>query len=311
MNYQFILEPYNGLKTRYSCPSCNNKKVFTRYINTNTNEYIAENVGKCNREIKCGYHYTPKKYYNDHGVIKPHQSFIKSKNMNFQKNISYISNDHLIKSISSTSPNFLLNYLENELFGAEETCYLRKLYRIGTSSYWNGSTLFWQIDEDSNIRTGKIMLYNSRNGKRIKKPFSHINWLHNVLKIKGFNLNQCLFGSHLVKSDLKKTIAIVESEKTALIASIYIPEFIWLATGGINNLNYENTKILQNRNVVLFPDLGCFDLWKKKSVKLSPLINVTISTLLKHNSSAKEMEKGYDLADYLINMNHTIKTLDI
>ncbi len=310
MDYQFILEPYNGSKTRHTCPSCNNKKVFTRYIDSNTNEYIDEAVGKCNREIKCGYHYSPKNYYNDNSIIKPSSNIVKPKIIKQQKPASYINYKYLNESMLTSKPNFLLTYLKNELFGEEDTNYLIDLYKIGTSSCWNGSTLFWQIDENSNIRTGKIMLYDTYSGKRIKKPFNHINWIHKTLKLPDFQLNQCLFGSHLVKNDLNKTIAIVESEKTALIASIYIPEFIWMATGGIHNLNYENTRILMFRNVVMFPDLGCFDLWKKKSVKLSPLINIKISTLLKDNASTKEMEMGYDLADYLINMNHTVHTLN-
>ena len=37
-----------------------------RYIDTeNNNQYIADNVGKCNRLDKCGYHYTPRQYFED------------------------------------------------------------------------------------------------------------------------------------------------------------------------------------------------------------------------------------------------------
>ena len=37
-----------------------------RYIDTeNNNAYIADNVGKCNRLDKCGYHYTPRQYFED------------------------------------------------------------------------------------------------------------------------------------------------------------------------------------------------------------------------------------------------------
>ena len=40
--------------------------TFTRYIDTeNNNQYINDNVGKCNRLDKCGYHYTPKQYFAD------------------------------------------------------------------------------------------------------------------------------------------------------------------------------------------------------------------------------------------------------
>jgi hypothetical protein len=51
------------------------------------------------------------------------------------------------------------------------------------------------------------------------------------LKLPAFQLSQCLFGEHLLK-DTETPVAIVESEKTAIIASCYYPEFIWLACGG-------------------------------------------------------------------------------
>ena len=64
--YRFILEKYRGISTRYTCPQCGRRHTFTRYIDTeNNNKYISDNVGKCNRLDKCGYHYTPKQYFTD------------------------------------------------------------------------------------------------------------------------------------------------------------------------------------------------------------------------------------------------------
>jgi hypothetical protein len=65
-NYRYQLERYRGRGTRYTCPQCGRKYTFTRYIDTeNNNKYISDNVGKCNRLDKCGYHYTPKQYFTD------------------------------------------------------------------------------------------------------------------------------------------------------------------------------------------------------------------------------------------------------
>ena len=64
--YRFTLEKYRGLSTRYTCPQCGRKHTFTRYIDTeNNNQYLSDNVGKCNRLDKRGYHYTPKQYFAD------------------------------------------------------------------------------------------------------------------------------------------------------------------------------------------------------------------------------------------------------
>ena len=63
--YRYQLERYRGRSTRHVCPQCGRKNVFTRYIDTYNNIYINDNVGKCNRLDKCGYHYTPHQYFTD------------------------------------------------------------------------------------------------------------------------------------------------------------------------------------------------------------------------------------------------------
>ena len=72
--HRYILEPYNGMKTRYRCPSCNHReKTVSLYIDTETGEYLSPSVGRCNRESNCGYHYTPKQYFQDNGIKKEFQ----------------------------------------------------------------------------------------------------------------------------------------------------------------------------------------------------------------------------------------------
>lgn len=302
-DYRFTLEPYKTMKNRYHCPNCN-KRTFTRYIDNETNEHISDEVGKCSRLIKCNYHYTPKQYFQDNYISfdtikhKKIPKIVKPK----PQPVSYI--DKSIVNSSLNSSNNFIQFLETKLFGKDITNDVVKKYKIGTSKHWNGATIFWQIDELQNVRSGKIMLYNSTTGKRIKKPYNHINWVHKVLNNQNnFNLKQCFFGLHLINQDLSKPIAIVESEKTAIISSVYIPEFIWLACGSLNNLNREKTEVLKGRNVVLFPDLKCYNLWKSKIPQLSQLVNYRVSDLLETKATESEKEHGYDLADYLINLN--------
>ena len=114
-----------------------------------------------------------------------------------------------------------------------------------------GSTVFWQIDTKGNIHTGKVMQYDPKTGKRVKQPINKISWVHTVLKLHDFNLLQCLFGEHLL-IDNNKPVAIVESEKTAIIASIYLPDMIWLACGGCGNLSIKLCGSLKGRKVLLF-----------------------------------------------------------
>ena len=298
--FRYRLEPYNGMKTRFCCPKCGKQNVFTKYIDTDKNEYLNDSVGCCNRIIKCGYHYKPKEYFLDNNI--PSNTIFK-KYISFDKKpkleISYIDIEIMKKSIAPKESNFFIDYLVS-LWDLETASFLAEKYNIGTSKYWNGATVFWQKDKEGKVRSGKIMLYNAVNGKRVKKPFNYINWAHKVLKLENFNLKQCYFGEHLLIEDKSKPVAIVESEKTAIISSIYLPEFIWLACGSVNNLNASKTKCLKGRSVVLFPDLKCFDIWNDKIPKLTNLARFRVSTLLRDNASEAEKNMGLDLADYLI-----------
>lgn len=302
--YKYILEPYRGMKTRYHCPSCHDReRTFSLYIDTETGEHVHPSVGRCNRESNCGYHYTPKQYFEDNRIssgtgrrepYKPQPITVKP------KPISFIPFNEFKASLSleALEGNHFVKYLI-KLFGAENTGALVSRYFIASSSYWKGATVFWQIDARGKIRTGKIMLYSPDTGKRVKEPFNHINWVHKALKVADFELKQCLFGEHLL-ADKTKPVAIVESEKTAVIASAYLPQFIWVAVGSLTNLNEEKCSVLKGRTVTLFPDLNGFEKWSEKAKALSEIAAVTVSDLLEKKATEGERKQGLDLADYLI-----------
>ncbi len=301
--YRYTLEPYKSMKMKFHCPNCH-RKTFTRYIDLETQEYINEFVGRCDREIKCGYHYKPKDYFLDNNFdYKPlTKKHIKTK----ATKATYIKKEFLIQSIKNNYNNNFITFLI-KLFGKTATKSLQQKYLIGSSKYWPSANIFWQMDIKNRIRTGKIMLYNKETGKRIKKPFNHIFWVHKTqaiiktLTTETFNLQQCLFGEHLLKTNPTQTIGLVESEKTAIISSIFYPKLIWLATGGLNNLSYEKTKVLENRKIILFPDLNAFDKWQEISNKLSSKIDIKIYDQLESLAGSQEREKGYDIADYFLN----------
>ena len=74
--YRYQFEKYRGRGTRYSCPQCGRKYCFTRYIDTETNQYINERVGTCNSLDKCGYHYTPREYFSDNPWLRDKDFYI-------------------------------------------------------------------------------------------------------------------------------------------------------------------------------------------------------------------------------------------
>lgn len=131
--------------------------------------------------------------------------------------------------------------------------------------------------------------------------------MHARLKREGvlpneWELSQCLFGEHLLKRRPEDTVCLVESEKSALIGSGVMPGYVWLATGGKQNLKAEKCECLKGRNVILFPDLGAFDVWKEKGEAIARRVGFTlsVSNTLERISTSEDRGNGLDIADYLI-----------
>ena len=133
-----------------------------------------------------------------------------------------------------------------------------------------------------------------------------VSWVHSVRKMPDFRMKQCLFGEHLL-SDTSSTIsskpvAIVESEKTALVAAHFIPDFIWLATGGMHGcFNSEAMQVLGGREVILFPDLKATEEWRQRLPMLGSVCRrATCSDLLEKIATDGQRSQGLDIADFLL-----------
>lgn len=284
--------------------------MFVRYVDTETDKYLSDNVGRCSRESNCSYHYKPKEFFADNPQFSKTDNWKESDEYKkkltpsvskFPQAVSFVDCDIFTKSLKRYDANNFVQFLLGK-FGTETTTQLIERYYIGTSSHWKGkgATVFWQVNADDTIRTGKIILYNSGTGKRVKEPYNHINWVHSVLKLGDFNLKQCLFGEHLLKAEPMKPVAIVESEKTAIIASVYLPQFIWLAVGSLANFKLDVCEVIRGRKVVLFPDLNGFDKWTTRAKELSKIAHFTVSDLLETKATEAERKDGLDIADYLL-----------
>jgi hypothetical protein len=314
--YQFELEKGSQ---KYHCPACS-QKWLVRYVRSNTNEHLASDVGRCDRESKCGYHFTPKMYFVEnpqavaasqngriHGqaFINKNGSQAKYEAPTLTQKTDYIEKRYLIASLQNYEQNAFVQFLLNlfpDCINEIETAI--KNYRVGSTP--DGKTIFWQIDQRMRIRTGKIIAYDANTGKRIKSVYP--NWIHSELKKykkvrNDFNLKQCFFGEHLLRNASNKPVCIVEAEKTAVIASICYPEFIWLAIGSKQSLKFERIKqIGRNRKVILYPDADGFDVWNKTAnTARTNGFDVIISNLINTFASDKERSEQVDLADYLIN----------
>lgn len=315
----YQLEKYHGTKTRHTCPSCGAAREFARYVDENGN-YLDETVGKCNRDSKCGYHKKPKEYFEENQSFADHRKPFRTQTQTRTRppviqtqKTDFINFEVLRDSLGNYHQNSFVRFLL-DLFSKDPEAVWQAVnrYFLGTSEE---KVVFWQIDWRRRIRTGKLMLYNSATGKRIAETFINsdgetveikTNWIHAQLKRRGllkpdFNLKQCFFGEHLTANDGREPLAIVESEKTAVIASIYFPEFVWLATGGKQNLNAERLKQFGNRSIILYPDADGFAKWQEIAREARSFgLSVKVSSLIEDRATAEQKVNGYDLADYLI-----------
>ncbi|MGV0919922.1 DUF6371 domain-containing protein [Empedobacter falsenii] len=294
-NYKYSLEKYSGSKSRFVCPNCK-KREYTRFINTETREYLSYEFGRCNRIIKCGYFKYPTQGSNFN---------CEKSNVSVEPEIEYL-NKKVFQYFESTNFNNPLYLFLKSYFDESKIEKILDLYEVKTEKLNREYlTIFPQLDLDFNLRTIKKMKYTSQTGKRSKNFFQ---WYNPDKK----DLSQCLFGLHLINQPefLNSKIVIVESEKTALLGMLYFKnKYLFLATGGLMNLAQEKLKPLENREVILMPDLSpidsknsAFDYWKTKSEKFSKEINcsISISNLLEENATERERNLQLDLGDFII-----------
>lgn len=180
-------------------------------------------------------------------------------------------------------------------------------YRIGSD---DDAVVFWQIDEEHHFREGKVMHYQA-DGHRShqKKPYT-LSWVWKKEKLLPleWRATPCLFGLHLLEEEGRadSPVAIVESEKTAMICSEYLPDALWMATGGMSNLSLAMLFPLKGRKIILFPDTditgATYQRWTKEAEIIAKSLGtpVYVSDLLEKNATEEMKEKKIDLADYLM-----------
>jgi hypothetical protein len=232
------------------CPNCQ-KKTFKRYVDNITGEIAGEMYGRCERINSCGYNRYPKLEAWEKDDLNSWTPPAPQP----PKPLDYIPKDLVSATFNQYKTNVFYMWLV-KLFGIDKADNLRTDYNIGTAK--GGGTIFWQEDRNGNIRTGKVMYYHP-NGKRIKERNSW--FLHSRIK-EDFNYRQCFFGLHLTTPD--KPVALCESEKTAILMSVFMPEYTWVASGGSEMLNLQRLNELPRLDMV-FPDNGQFEKWEQKT----------------------------------------------
>ena len=180
-------------------------------------------------------------------------------------------------------------------------------YRLGRSK--DDAVIYWQIDQLGQVHDGKLMWYGP-DCHRLKDR--HATWVMYLQK-KYFGIPQhafqpthCFFGTHLLLS--KKSVCIVEAEKSAVILSELYPQYIWLASGGMGELQVNKFMPLSDYKVILFPDTDpdgrAFTRWYDaaqavmKSLYWPKDNPIRVSPFLERHASKDQKRRKIDLVDY-------------
>lgn len=305
--HRYILEPYRGSSSRTKCPNCGQKHSYTRYIDVTTGNYLEDKFGRCNRVEKCGYFVPPTGDDVGNNTLMVSTKDVKLEFRDLEDNVISLINPERVFD-SMTLQDKLSLFLVNKFPDKSRVIDVLTAYKVGESDRWGGATVFWQIDRELDVRTGKIMLYNPE-GKRVKHPFPHMSWEHAPDKriidkaYIDFKLKQVFFGEHLLRKNKDKdvTYRFVESEKTALICAINSKnpdKEVWIGTGGIELINEDRLLPFEGKKLVFYPDKGekAVTKWTEKLRPFIGVHDITVNTSLEKTN----LPEGSDLADLIL-----------
>lgn len=217
------------------------------------------------------------------------------------------------KTLTSYEGNNLVQWLCQKL-GKIVVMEAVKSYHIGTTK--EGQAIFWQVNIEGKAASGHVMTYPEDDHHRVKSI--NPTWVHSLLRLSDetkYNWKKYWFGEHLLAQYPTRTVAIVESEKTALVANIYFAHlnFVWLASCGKDGLNdRDKWKVLQGRTIILYPDLSPLDdrgktpfhYWSAIATEMQTCgYNVSVNNFLETRAGEFERAQKWDLADFLLSRN--------
>lgn len=230
---------------KHHCPACG-KKTFVRYVFTGTKDYVGEEFGRCDRENNCGYHRLP----GSDAAAPPHP----------------LTKEKLPPTrVVFPDPAYVEGIRKDRLTNFHRFCTEQlgipdsHLEKWGVGGRWK-FTAFILANREQVVNV-KFVAYNP-DGKRDKSEGTQgaPNFIPHYLgkaylrsqKIETDNARledwqdyykflRCFYGEHLW--DPSKDTCLVESEKTAVIAAYFFPDYNWLATGGNHGMLFEQFEI--------------------------------------------------------------------
>ena len=234
---------------------------------------------------------------------------IKPTTKNKTKTMKKINFNALLHSLLAGRPALGRNQLIDlllRLYPQQAVLMACQRYLVGFNSFKTGNLgdalIYWQVNEQRKIINAKRIHYLA-DGHRNKQYPPIVMYPDNP---------QCLFGQHLINDDPEQPVAIVESEKSALIMSIAMPEYQWMACGSLNNFNERFLEPLRHRKVVAFPDLDSrrdkksglsvsTAAWLQEAQRLKAQgWNIRVDLWLEKNANTAQRLAKLDIADFAL-----------
>jgi hypothetical protein len=227
-----------------------------------------------------------------------------------------IQREYVNRSLDRNLRSDFVSFLKLLVADVDRVVDIVNAYQLGVTK--DGHIIYWYIDKDNIVRMGKVMAYKP-DGHRDKSvtPLSIPKELSKRGELSvGYTIRQSLFGEHLLNlpANTDKYIGIVESEKSAIICSICIPDVLWMATGSKCNLQEERLSAIKQRNSILFPDTDkdgeAYRQWLNRSKELNASgWHLKVSDYLKRVVTIEQRLAKIDIADLLIDdLLHRQKT---
>ena len=231
-----------------------------------------------------------------------------------QPKILYLPLETPAEMMKNTNDSDLVRWLYSLPWNDDQRGRLPKMiknYAVGVSR--DGLSVFWQIDEQARVHTGKMMRYKS-DGHRDKDSDYNFDWVHSklfrqhVYNEDEYDYDTCLFGQHLLPFCPNAQIHLVESEKTALIMATYYGNMsrnLWLATGGLQFFDRKHIQVLidQGRDIVVYPDKDGSRVWSERTYQLckeTGYDKLKVNPTIVSNEWREEDGKKADIADITI-----------
>ncbi|MDE6084910.1 MAG: hypothetical protein K2G40_00715 [Muribaculaceae bacterium] len=204
-------------------------------------------------------------------------------------------------SLSEYETNPLALYLfklYGQFLSPEQIIGVMRSYNVGCARYMSGSTVWWQVDMQGRVRTGRVISYDNDSGSTTG---GNVEWVHNLLcnRYPSFSPRHCFFGSHLLADahpDCR--ILLFENEKDALMVALIAKAagsdldkmIIPIACPSITDFNFSTynaisslspMRALRDRCVNIIPSHENYARWFTRSLAIpDTYASVRVSTIL-------------------------------